>query len=80
MSFVFLILWKRLVPAIPGALPITIIGIAIGYVSAKGWIPYIDRIDSKFPSLTFELFIPSELFRVLELKSIHEHLILIKAI
>lgn len=63
VSFVFLQLMKRFVPKIPGAIPLTVIGIAIGGVftylhSAHLWpaaFPTIQTIASKFPSLAFSL-------------------------
>ena len=76
-------IWKKKVPSIPGALPITLIGIGIGYASLKGWIPMIDRIDSKFPTLTFELaLLPSftNLQSIFSLDSLHGHIVLIKSI
>jgi MFS superfamily sulfate permease-like transporter len=63
VSFIFLLLMKRFVPKIPGAVPLTVIGIALGGLatylqSTHMWptfLPLVQTIASKFPSLAFSL-------------------------
>lgn len=63
ISFTFLLLMKRFIPKIPGAVPLTAIGIALGGLatylqSTHMWpvyLPLVQTIASKFPSLAFSL-------------------------
>lgn len=63
LGLVFLLAMKRLSPKIPGAIPLTFIGILIGatfsYLRVQGlWpesLPLVQTISDKFPSLAFSL-------------------------
>ncbi|MCW8917416.1 MAG: SulP family inorganic anion transporter [Gammaproteobacteria bacterium] len=63
LGFSFLLAMKRWVPKIPGAIPLTFIGIAVGalftYLRGQGlWpdnLPQVQTIADKFPSLAFSL-------------------------
>lgn len=63
LGFAFLITMKRLAPKIPGAIPLTFIGIMIGggfaYLRSHNlWpegMPLVQSISDKFPSLAFSL-------------------------
>lgn len=62
-SFVFLQIMKKFVPKIPGAIPLTVIGVALGGLAtylqgAHLWptaFPLVQTIASKFPTLAFSL-------------------------
>lgn len=63
VGFAFLLAMKRWVPKIPGSIPLTFIGIAIGglftFLRSQGlWpdgLPQVQTIADKFPSLAFSL-------------------------
>jgi MFS superfamily sulfate permease-like transporter len=56
-----LLIWKRFIKSIPGILPISVIGILIGYLSSNGYIAYPivtlaqDMVTKQFPALVFQL-------------------------
>lgn len=63
ISFVFLQIMKKIAPKIPGAIPLTVIGVALGGIATylqniHAWpavLPVVQTIASKFPSLAFSL-------------------------
>lgn len=54
--FIGLMLWKKFVPAIPGPIIVSPIGIALGYAIKQGMLPvHVETLGDKFGSIKFEL-------------------------
>lgn len=61
LCLVFLMTIKKKLPAVPGAIVLSLIGITVGYTSTKGMLPFgIPTLFSKYGALTLQLF-PSAL-------------------
>jgi SulP family sulfate permease len=60
IALAMLLAFKRYVKAVPGILPVSVIGIVIGRGAKSGWIPReMLTLSDQFPDLTFQLIAPN---------------------
>lgn len=56
-GFVFLLIWKRYVKAVPGVIPLVLIGIALGFFTRETYLAaHIPTIADRYENLHFTLF------------------------